>query len=263
MSWAQESDIGRIQIELTNYCNAACPQCERHHLKELSDTKPKDRWEGNTSFDLSLNDTYISLKEIKETFVKGRWKHLDDIHYCGNVDEPVINPDIIEIIKYMDTLAPNIKMHIATNGGIRSIEFWKELGELSASMNERLMVVWGIDGLEDTNHLYRKNVEWSRLRENWRAYISAGGRAKWQFIVFSWNQHQLNEVKSYSESENFDRFHIVQSVRGEDEKIENIEIPENYGRYVPPHIKKACKEMGVEPTRKNYLEILNATKDRN
>ena len=29
-------------------------------------------------------------KEIKETFVKGRWKHLDDIHYCGNVDEPVI-----------------------------------------------------------------------------------------------------------------------------------------------------------------------------
>jgi len=230
MTWAQESDIGRIQIELTNYCNAACPQCERFHLKELSEIRPEDRWEENANFDLSLNDTYISLKEIKETFVKGRWKHLDDIHYCGNVDEPVINPDIIEIIKHMDTLAPNIKMHIATNGGIRSVEFWKELGELSASMNERLMVVWGIDGLEDTNHLYRKNVEWSRLRENWRAYISAGGRAKWQFIVFNWNKHQLNEVKSYSESENFNRFHIIQSVRGEDEKITNIEIPKNYER---------------------------------
>ena len=233
MSWAQESDIGRIQIELTNYCNAACPQCERFHLKELSEQTPEERevrWKGSTNWDLSLNNTYISLKEIKETFIKGRWKHLDNIHYCGNVDEPVINPDIIEIIKHMDTLAPNIKMHIATNGGIRSIEFWKELGELSASMNERLMVVWGIDGLEDTNHLYRKNVEWSRLRENWRAYISAGGRAKWQFIVFSWNQHQLNEVKSYSESENFNRFHIVQSVRDEDEKITNIEIPENYER---------------------------------
>lgn len=230
MTWAQESDIGRIQIELTNYCNAACPQCERFHLKELSEQPPEERWKGNTSFDLSLNDTYISLKEIKETFVKGRWKHLDDIHYCGNVDEPVINPDIIEIIKHMDTLAPNITMWIATNGGTRSVEFWKELGELSASMDNRLVVIWGIDGLEDTNHLYRVNVEWNRLRENWRAYISAGGRAKWQFIVFKWNQHQLNEVKSYSESENFKGFNLIQSARGEDEKITNIEIPENYER---------------------------------
>lgn len=230
MSWAQESDIGRIQIELTNYCNAACPQCERFHLKELSEQTSEERWPGNASFDLSLNDTYISLKEIKETFIKGRWKHLDDIHYCGNVDEPVINPEIIEIIKYMDTLAPNITMWIATNGGTRSVEFWKELGELSASMDNRLVVIWGIDGLEDTNHLYRVNVEWNRLRENWRAYISAGGRAKWQFIVFKWNQHQLNEVKSYSESENFKGFNLIQSVRGEDEKITNIEIPENYER---------------------------------
>ena len=29
------------------------------------------------------------------------------------------------------------------------------------------------------------------------------------------------------------------------------------------HIKKACKKAGVAPTRKNYLEILNATKDTN
>ena len=60
MTWAQESDIGRIQIELTNYCNAACPQCERFHLKELSEIRPEDRWEENANFDLSLNDTYIS-----------------------------------------------------------------------------------------------------------------------------------------------------------------------------------------------------------
>jgi MoaA/NifB/PqqE/SkfB family radical SAM enzyme len=230
MGWAQESDIGRIQIELTNYCNAACPQCERHHLKQISDIKPEDRWEENANFDLSLNDSYISLKEIQETFIKGRWKHLDDIHFCGNVDEPVINPEIIEIIKYMDTLAPNITMWIATNGGTRSTSFWKELGELSSSMDDRLVVIWGIDGLEDTNHLYRKNVDWNKLKENWRAYISAGGRAKWQFIVFNWNQHQLNEVKSYSESEKFNGFNIIRSVRSEDDVKPTIEIPTEYER---------------------------------
>ena len=62
MTWAQESDIGRIQIELTNYCNAACPQCERFHLKELSEIRPEDRWEGNASFDLSLYNQYNEVK---------------------------------------------------------------------------------------------------------------------------------------------------------------------------------------------------------
>lgn len=28
--------------------------------------------------------------------------------------------------------------------------------------------------------------------------------------------------------------------------------------YVSPHIKKACKEMGVEPSNANYIEILKA-----
>jgi len=236
MDWAQESDIGRIQIELTNYCNAACPQCERHHLKQISDIPIADRYEGHADFDLGLNNTSIPLKQIQETFIKGRWKHLDDIHFCGNVDEPVINPEIIEIIKYMDTLAPNIKMWIATNGGTRSKNFWKKLGNLSHRMGGRLTVVWGIDGLEDTNHLYRVNVDWNRLQENWRAYISGGGKAKWQFIVFKWNQHQLDEVKRYSESEKFKGFNIIRSVRNSsdtnnnDKNITNIEIPENYRR---------------------------------
>ena len=39
----------------------------------------------------------------------------------------------------------------------------------------RPRVVWGIDGLEDTTHLYRRNVKWDKLQENFRAYI----RAQW------------------------------------------------------------------------------------
>ena len=103
-------------------------------------------------------------------------------------------------------------------------------------MGGRLTVIWGIDGLEDTNHLYRVNVDWNRLQENWRAYISGGGKAKWQFIVFKWNQHQLDEVKRYSESEKFKGFNIIRSVRNSsdtnnnDKNITNIEIPENYRR---------------------------------
>jgi hypothetical protein len=139
---------------------------------------------------------------------------LDEIVLCGNVDEPVINPDVIEIIKYfyyLDNKEKDIWVHV--NGGSRSESFWSELGKLSKELNNRLVVVFGIDGDEETNHLYRKNVNWKTLQKNWRAYISSGGRAGWQFIVFKWNQHQIADIKKLSEAEKFERLDNYKSFK--------------------------------------------------
>jgi MoaA/NifB/PqqE/SkfB family radical SAM enzyme len=54
---------------------------------------------------------------------------------------------------------------------------------------------FGIDGLEDTLHLYRKNVKYNKVIENATAFINAGGRAQWNFIVFKHNEHQVEEVR--------------------------------------------------------------------
>ena len=231
MAWANESSIGRLQLEITNYCNAFCSQCERTYMIELQNEAPEERKEHTKDYDIGLNNTYLSLADIKKTFLPGKWTHLDEIVLCGNVDEPVINPDVIEIIKYfyhLDNTEKNVYVHV--NGGSRNESFWKELGELSKEMNGKLTVVWGIDGDEDTNHLYRKGVVWETLQRNWRAYISAGGRATWQFIVFKWNQHQINDIKKLSESENFVRFGVIESFRNKDadNEIDNIVLPEGY-----------------------------------
>ena len=231
MAWANESNIGRLQLEITNYCNAFCSQCERTYMIELQNEAPEERKEHTKDYDIGLNNTYLSLADIKKTFLPGKWTHLDEIVLCGNVDEPVINPDVIEIIKYfyhLDNTEKDVYVHV--NGGARNESFWKELGELSKEMNGKLTVVWGIDGDEDTNHLYRKGVVWETLQRNWRAYISAGGRAAWQFIVFKWNQHQINDIKKLSESENFVRFGVIESFRNKDadNEIDEIVLPEGY-----------------------------------
>ena len=231
MAWANESNIGRLQLEITNYCNAFCSQCERTYMLELQNKAPEERKEHTKDYDIGLNNTYLSLADIKKTFLPGKWTHLDEIVLCGNVDEPVINPDVIEIIKYfyhLDNTEKDVYVHV--NGGSRNESFWKELGELSKEMNGKLTVVWGIDGDEDTNHLYRKGVVWETLQRNWRAYISAGGRAAWQFIVFKWNQHQINDIKKLSESENFVRFGVIESFRNKDadNEIDDIVLPEGY-----------------------------------
>ena len=233
MKWSTEDNIGRLQLEITNYCNAFCPQCERNHLIELQNETSEERRKFTLDYDIELNNSYLSIADIKKTFLPDRWKHLDEIVLCGNIDEPVINPDVIEIIKYfyyLDNKEKDVWVHV--NGGSRSESFWSELGELSKELNNRLTVIFGIDGDEETNHLYRRNVDWKTLQKNWRAYISAGGRAAWQFIVFKWNQHQIDDIKKLSESEGFERFGIIKSFRNKDadNEIDEIVLPEGYER---------------------------------
>ena len=204
-NWFETSQIGRIQIELTNYCNAACPQCDRY--EQYVD------WKNGKLKNLGLNDAWFTLKDIENMFKNHKWDNLQLVHMCGNVDEPTVNPQMLEISKYFAT---NIKcmVNVSTNGGSRDEEFWTNLGKLS-KLTRNIVVVFGIDGLEDTNHIYRINVDWKQLQRNWRAYINAGGHAEWQFIVFDHNKHQIANAKKMSTDEGFCKFTIIQSGRAD------------------------------------------------
>ena len=231
MTLINERNVGRLQLEITNYCNAFCSQCERNYMIELQNETSEELKEFTIDYDIELNNTFLSIEDIKKTFLPNKWTHLDEIVLCGNVDEPVINPDVIEIIKYfyyLDNKEKDIWVHV--NGGSRSESFWSELGKLSKELNNRLVVVFGIDGDEETNHLYRKNVNWKTLQKNWRAYISSGGRAGWQFIVFKWNQHQIADIKKLSEAEKFERFVVIKSFRNTnpENEIDEIVLPSGY-----------------------------------
>ena len=228
MIWPNESEMGRIQIELSNYCNAACPACERAYV---IDEKPIDP-------EFKLNNKFITLKEIKKTFIPGRWDSLDLIHFCGNVDEPVINPDILDITKYFyDLPTKGPRLFIATNGGTRDEKFWSKLGHLSYERSNDgkysgVFAVWGIDGLEDTNDIYRINVDWNTLEKNWKAYIKAGGEAFWQFLVFPWNKHQIKEAETRALNEGFTKFLVKQSYH-RDARIEfEYEPRVNFGEVI-------------------------------
>lgn len=191
MSWFDLSKIGKMQLEISNYCNAECPGCDRDYIKKLKED--------------NLNNSFITLDLVKKTFFKGKWNSLDEIYFCGNVDEPTTNPQLIDIIKYFKTITDNkLRTVISSNGGTRTEKFWTELGNLSK--NENVVVVFAIDGLEDTNHLYRKNVKWKKVKSNWRTFIQAGGIAHWQYIPFPWNTHQIEKAEKISKDEGFKVF---------------------------------------------------------
>ena len=197
------NDITRLQIEITSFCNAKCPSCERYnYFADL--TNPYSR---------KLNDKFIKLKDFKFWF-NHEFKNLQKIHFCGNIDEPTLNPDLLEICEYINHKYPNVEIWIATNGGTRTKKFWKDLAKYNT------IVVFGIDGLSDTNHIYRKNVNWSKLEENYKTYIDCGGKAIWQFIVFEHNKHQLSQAKKISKIEKFFAFNEKYSERVNHEVVE-------------------------------------------
>jgi sulfatase maturation enzyme AslB (radical SAM superfamily) len=192
--WYKTQDIGRVQLEITNYCNAACPYCERGIY-------PNEE----------LNNTNISIKTLKKFFNGNEWPNLNQIHLCGNVDEPTIHPNFFDVIDYLLTVNNTCWITISTNGGARNEEFWKKLASY-----DRVRVLFGIDGLNDTNHLYRINVNWDALMRNVKSYISNGGTASWQFIVFDHNQHQIEEAKTLASTMKFIDFKIISSNRNRD-----------------------------------------------
>ena len=60
--------------------------------------------------------------------------------------------------------------------------------------------------MEDTNHLYRQGVNWKAVERSMDAFIKAGGRARWDFLVFEHNQHQVEEAEQLSKQKGFERF---------------------------------------------------------
>ena len=49
--------------------------------------------------------------------------------------------------------------------------------------------------------------------ENAEAFIKAGGRARWDYIVFGHNEHQVEEARALAESMGFEKFNVKKSNR--------------------------------------------------
>jgi len=189
--------ISNLQIELTTRCNASCPVCTRNFFG------------GPVAPDLEMVE--LSLADIQLMFPDEITQNLQFINYCGNLGDCALASDLIPILKFFKEKSLNcVKQQIRTNGGMRSPEFWNELGSFFKNQNLDLSnplsnggVVFSVDGLEDTNHLYRRGVVWKKLYANMESYSKAGGYAIWEWLVFDHNKHQINDAKTLAESLGF------------------------------------------------------------
>jgi len=190
----------KLDVELSNICNAACPMCSRTNI---NNTKPN-----NTSSYIN-GKTQITFESFKNIIDKNTF--INDYNFCGNWSDPIAAKDFLKIIEYIANKKVVIRIH--TNGSLKPKEWWKELGKI-LSCNPKNNIIFGIDGLEDTNHLYRRHTNFSKIIENTTSYINnTKAEATWAFIPFKHNEHQIDIAKQKAKELGFKRFVINHTSR--------------------------------------------------
>lgn len=197
------NDIQNIHLELTTRCQARCPMCPRR----INGGKL------NPLFEI----TEIDLDIFKEWFPESFIKQLHGINLCGNLGDPIIAKDCLEILEYIRSINQSVRLNMHTNGSARDTNWWSRLAKLN------VRVEFGIDGLEDTHKLYRIDTDFDKIIENVKAFISCGGTAHWTMLVFKHNEHQIESCRLLSESLGFQKFTIKHTSRFQEGKLHVID----------------------------------------
>lgn len=185
-----------VHLEMTEACNASCPMCARNL--------------NGGAVNPYLHNRELTIDDIHRIFPQDFVRQLKRIYMCGNYGDPAVARDTLEAFQYFRTTNPDINLSMHTNGSMKRPEWWAELAK---TIGRKGYVIFGLDGLEDTNHLYRQGTVWSKIMENVQAFIAAGGRARWDFIVFAHNEHQVEQAEQLSKDMGFEKFQYKKSAR--------------------------------------------------
>jgi sulfatase maturation enzyme AslB (radical SAM superfamily) len=157
-----------------------------------------------------IQNTQFFLEDVQQYFPDSFLKRLNRVDFCGNFGDPCIARDFYKICEFL-TLNYNITIKVSTNGSMRNPVWWRKLGALFAGTDSWLE--FHVDGLRDTNHLYRIGANWDKIMANAQAFISGGARADWYYILFKHNQHQVGEAQETAREMGFDNFVVVETGR--------------------------------------------------
>ena len=196
-----------IEIELTTKCTLGCPACPRndpYHKKEIWDVGHLDTDIVKSFADVDSDRTYL---------------------FVGCYGDPIYHPEFIDIMRYY--VARDKRVVIHTNGSFKTEKWWNELAACNWSYNQRF--TFSVDGLEDTNHLYRIRANWKSIMTGMKIMGALPKNQRpwliWKFLVFPYNEHQVEEARALATEIGIDQFTPVLSERNNDDyECDNPEI---------------------------------------
>lgn len=188
------SEIKNLQIDHTTACNLLCPQCSRVVDGKRNPLLP--------TADLSPLDYLQIFEQLTEP--------LESLLFCGNFGDVAASSTFLDslIVIKQKTKA---KITLMSNGSVRTSDWWRTMASVLDPVRDK--VCFSIDGLDDTNSIYRVNSNFAKIMENAKAFIAAGGRARWDFIAFEHNEHQIEKAQKLAQDMGFYMFSLKRTSR--------------------------------------------------
>ncbi len=188
--------IKTVHLEVTERCNAACPACGRNQSGDAPNPH--------------LTNAELNLSQFCEIFERPFLNQLEKLFVCGNFGDPAMANSLQPIFEFLRSQHPQIRLSMNTHGAVRSADWWRALAPHFTGPS---CVKFSIDGLADTNAVYRRNTRWELIERNVRAFTEAGGIGEWQYLVFGHNEHQIDEARKLAGEWGLARFTIKRSTR--------------------------------------------------
>ena len=194
-----------FHIEPTSKCTLECPLCDR-------------TWFYETFKKRNLHE--INIEHVVD-FVGVN----AEVDMCGNNGDPIYHSKFHELCTRLKD--NNCKLSIITNGSAKPKAWWQKLNDI---LDKDDTLIFSIDGLEDTNHIYRKNAQWKSIMTAIKVFATRECKLHWKYIVFKHNQHQIKDAKILSTKLLFDHFRLEHSDRwlGKKDLMPDREFVDDY-----------------------------------
>lgn len=191
--------IRSFNIEITNRCALKCLECPRNDNDWVS-TLPSD-------LPLSLLEQTFPMEQ------KGRFKGIR-ANLCGAYGDCIYHRDFHNIIGYLKKIG--MRVLVETNGSYRDQSFWNATCDI---LGEEDSIIFSVDGLSDTNHLYRVNSRWQDIELAMRT-CAPRVPTSWKYIVFRHNEHQIEEAEQRARNMGLNAIIFKKSARfGKDDPL--------------------------------------------
>lgn len=242
-------EVRHVHVEPTTRCNAGCPMCARNAR-------------GKKAPGLEL--TELSIDDVRSILPAEFLERIAALDFCGAYGDPAAAPDLIDMVKHVRASSPSCSISVYTNGGIRPGHWWERLARTLGSPGR---VIFAIDGLGDTNGVYRRGVDFAKVVENARAFIDCGAEARWEFLVFRHNEHQITEARELSRKMGFHQFSVKKSGRfleptydfvpefEDHDDLDRFPIFDDNGKVVG-YLEPPRESTLVNETVRNYQDLL-------
>jgi MoaA/NifB/PqqE/SkfB family radical SAM enzyme len=163
----------------------------------------------------------ISLDNMKKIAVG--FKH---INFCGQMGDPIYHPKFLDILE----ICKHNYVSVSTAGQGKKADWFEQ----AALISPKQQWIFGLDGLPHQSHLYRINQDGEAVFACMKRLSELGATVIWQYIVFKYNQENLEEAKKLA-SDNGINIVIIESSRWD----------EPYDKYKPDFLYKNRPKVSV------------------